>query len=122
MSSIARLWQWIFAWILGLFRRPSVAAKTYLTVRQIHGDLFPAKIPVNCLVELLDDDPYAAALNCPCGCGETIELMLMEGVQPRWDITIDTNNRPTLHPSVWRKTGCRSHFWIHGGEIVWCKQ
>ncbi|MDM9644782.1 DUF6527 family protein [Rhizobium sp. S163] len=29
-------------------------------------------------------------------------------------------DRPTLHPSVWRNSGCRSHFWVRRGRIAWC--
>ncbi|MCQ1572731.1 DUF6527 family protein [Neorhizobium galegae] len=60
-------------------------------------------------------------MRCPCGCGDTIELMVLDGARPRWDITVDHSGRPSLHPSVWRNIGCRSHFWVRRGRIQWCK-
>ena len=60
-------------------------------------------------------------MRCPCGCGETIELLVLDGAKPRWDVLIDKKNLPTLHPSVWRQTGCRSHFWVRKGRINWCE-
>ncbi|WP_248306350.1 DUF6527 family protein [Devosia oryzisoli] len=59
-------------------------------------------------------------MRCPCGCGATIELMVIPEARPRWSITTDAQRRPTLHPSVWRKTGCKSHFWVREGRIQWC--
>ena len=92
-----------------------------IKLQQHEGDIFPERIPKRRLVLLNDDGPYAAAMLCPCGCGETIELMIMEGVYPRWDIETDSKNRPTLHPSVWLKSGCCSHFWLKAGRVIWCK-
>nr|WP_246810918.1 DUF6527 family protein [Ensifer sp. ENS09] len=60
-------------------------------------------------------------MRCPCGCGDTIELLVVDGAKPRWDLTMDEASRPTLHPSVWRGKGCRSHFWVRHGRIHWCE-
>ncbi|WP_407119579.1 DUF6527 family protein [Bradyrhizobium sp. LMG 9283] len=46
--------------------------------------------------------------------------MLLDEVKPRWDVVVDAEGRVSLHPSVWRRTGCRSHFWIRKGKVVWC--
>jgi hypothetical protein len=84
-------------------------------------------------VEDLPDDPkpfklyiagkegceWAAALLCPCGCGETIQLNLLREVRPCWSI-FDGQGRVSLEPSVWRSRGCRSHFFLRNGEIEWC--
>jgi len=86
----------------------------------INDDLFPKKIPKRRLILLEDDGPYAVAMLCPCGCGDSIELMVMNGVAPRWTIHADAKNRPTLHPSIWRQSGCGSHFWLKSGRVVWC--
>jgi hypothetical protein len=51
----------------------------------------------------------------------TIELLVIPEAKPRWDIRIDGKNRPTLLPSVWVQRGCRSHFWVQAGRIVWCE-
>ncbi|MFX8036043.1 DUF6527 family protein [Acinetobacter baumannii] len=35
-------------------------------------------------------------------------------------MTVDESNFPTLSPSIWRSKGCRSHFFVREGLIVWC--
>jgi len=64
--------------------------------------------------------PRAAALICPCGCGDTIQLNLLTGVRPCWQVE-HTKGLVSLNPSIQRKNGCRSHFWLRNGEIIWCK-
>src|SRR5262245_17096273 len=54
---------------------------------------------------------------CPCGCEEVIELNLITQTRPCWKIQTKWDTTPTIHPSVWRKVGCRSHFWIRDGII-----
>jgi Family of unknown function (DUF6527) len=62
---------------------------------------------------------YAAFL-CPCGCGETIQASLLEKSRPHWTLTERWDGAASLHPSVWRTKGCRSHFWLRVGRIRWC--
>ena len=40
---------------------------------------------------------------------------------PRWDLRINAGGLPSLNPSVWRQTGCRSHFWLRDGHLEWCE-
>ena len=62
---------------------------------------------------------WAAAMLCPCGCEETIQLNLLEQVRPRWRV-LEAELGPSLEPSVWRRQGCRSHFFLRSGQIEWC--
>ena len=64
-------------------------------------------------------EAWAAVLQCPCGCGRTIRLNLLKEASPCWTYTVQ-RGRITLKPSVWGKTGCRSHFFIRQGRIEWC--
>ena len=57
---------------------------------------------------------------CPCGCGYVITLSLKNLHNPHWRLNIGKEGRPTLYPSVWQKTECRSHFWLRDGRIYWC--
>ncbi|UUZ74032.1 hypothetical protein LP415_03550 [Polaromonas sp. P1(28)-8] len=68
-----------------------------------------------------DGEDWSVGFRCPCGCGETIELALLQGVKPRWNLTTSHDGLPTLHPSVWRRSGCRSHFWLRNGLVHWCE-
>lgn len=63
---------------------------------------------------------WLAALRCPCGCGEVIQLPMMEGQRPRWTLIEQGKRLPSLSPSVDRTIGCRSHFWLRRGNIHWC--
>ncbi|MFW2851467.1 DUF6527 family protein [Sphingomonas sp. TX0543] len=47
--------------------------------------------------------------------------MLLDNVKPRWSLSVDRLGLPTLHPSVWARDGCRSHFWLVGGKVRWCR-
>ncbi|WP_247738588.1 DUF6527 family protein [Shimia sp. R9_2] len=62
-----------------------------------------------------------ACFPCPCGCGEATKLSLNQARRPRWQITIDWLNRPTISPSVRQTSGCRSHYWVRDGSVEWCK-
>ncbi|MCY4231086.1 MAG: DUF6527 family protein, partial [Alphaproteobacteria bacterium] len=37
-----------------------------------------------------------------------------------WHVMRNTDGAVTLHPSVWRKKDCGSHFWLRNGRIRWC--
>jgi hypothetical protein len=60
-----------------------------------------------------------AHFRCPCGCRDVIVLSDNPTLRPRWTFTPDTARRPTVVPSVWRTKGCRSHFLIQRGRIIW---
>jgi hypothetical protein len=53
---------------------------------------------------------WGAALLCPCGCGETIQLNLLKEVRPCWKVKRNSKGAVTILPSIWRRNGCKSHF------------
>ncbi|QYJ89673.1 DUF6527 family protein [Shewanella halotolerans] len=61
-----------------------------------------------------------AVMLCPCGCKSKIHLNLIPGNKPTWSIML-RDKVPTINPSVWRKVGCHSHFFVRSGQIVWVK-
>ena len=65
--------------------------------------------------------PWSAAMLCPCGCGATIQLSLIARDNPSWHATRHLSGAVSLHPSVWRTRGCRSHFHLRRGHIVWSR-
>jgi hypothetical protein len=84
-------------------------------------DSLPTHLPFRNVVLARDDnEDWCVGMSCPCGCGYKIELLVIKEAKPRWDITIDKNGRPSLLPSVWLQKGCRSHFWLKNGRIIWC--
>jgi Family of unknown function (DUF6527) len=88
----------------------------------IESDSLPEQLPRRNLVLAREDgEDWCVGLRCPCGCGERLEMMMLENVTPRWDIALDKQGRVSLLPSVFRRVGCRSHFWVRAGRIVWCE-
>ncbi|WP_220485498.1 DUF6527 family protein [Ralstonia pickettii] len=61
---------------------------------------------------------WLADLRCSCGCGDIIQLPMIEGQRPR-GATQKGTRLPSLSPSVERTAGCRSHFWLEQGVIRW---
>jgi hypothetical protein len=87
----------------------------------IEGDTPPNRLPFRDIVLAKEDDEeWAVGFRCPCGCGKNLELMLVDEAKPNWSISIDAKQRPTLRPSVHLTTGCKSHFWVKTGKIIWC--
>ena len=111
MTRLVRLW-WSLLEQSGL--RPGYATEA---VDDVPDVLEPRRI------YLVGDQsmPWSAALCCPCGCGATIQLSLVAGDTPSWRVRRHFSGSVTLHPSIWRKTGCRSHFFLRRGRIVWSR-
>ena len=63
--------------------------------------------------------PWHASMSCPCGCGEAIHLNLLPDERPRWQIQEHFDGTASATPSIWRTQGCRSHFWLQRGRIMW---
>lgn len=86
----------------------------------VEGDSLPKTMPIRSLILAKDgEEDWCIGFKCPCGCGRTIELLVIEEAQPRWDYSLNEKGLPTLHPSVWLKTGCKSHFWLKNGRVFW---
>lgn len=113
------LWSRLAGWLGRVFGRRRTAPIGLLVVE---GDELPAQLPKRTLVVAREDGvDWVAGMLCPCGCDRRIELMLLAGVKPRWRTEVDQAGLPSLHPSVWVQTGCRSHFWLTHGFIRWCR-
>ena len=65
--------------------------------------------------------PWSAALICPCGCKEVIQLSLVKNDSPRWRHRSHADGTISLDPSIWRTKGCRSHFHIRSGRVIWAR-
>lgn len=110
MKWFRELWQWVFG------KRPDLVLKWH------EGDTPPDHIKDGVLVIAREEgELWAAAFMCPCKCGERIELALAPEVRPFWRLTSVRKKSATLHPSVWRNVGCKSHFWVRNGRIRWCQ-
>lgn len=63
--------------------------------------------------------PWCAVMVCPCGCGAQIDLSLIKRDRPHWRAKVHWNTTVSLHPSIWRVRGCKSHFFVRRGRINW---
>jgi hypothetical protein len=58
-------------------------------------------------------------MRCPDGCGDTLAINLDPRMAKAWRF-YERRGQPTLFPSVWRDSGCESHFIVWHGSILWC--
>lgn len=58
-------------------------------------------------------------IGCPDGCGEHITVNLDAKAGPAWRL-YQRSRGVTLFPSVWRESGCKSHFIVWHDTILWC--
>ena len=90
-------------------------------LRTVRADEVPETVEADRLY-VVGEGAYEwyVVFTCPCGCGETIHLSLIEGDKPRWRLTDHGDDTVSVSPSVWRRRGCRSHFFVRRGRIDWC--
>lgn len=62
--------------------------------------------------------PRWLLVNCPCGCRETISLNVDAGAGPAWRIYW-SGSRLSVFPSVWKESGCESHFIVWRNRVDW---
>jgi hypothetical protein len=109
--------KWLFACLSSLFRPD----KTH-PLRAVYVVELPDK-PDKRAVYVLGEGSHRwfVALICPCGCGEVLQMSLLAGARPRWQLIEHRDTRTiSLHPSVWRRVGCKSHFFLKHGIVQWC--
>ena len=76
---------------------------------KLHGDLYMVSA----------SKPKWVVLECPCRCGDRIDVNLMKSRQPSWQLTMD-GQEASLYPSLWMpRDKCGSHFWIRRNRIDW---
>lgn len=56
-------------------------------------------------------------IRCPSGCGEDIVVNLDRNAGPAWRL-YRTPRGVTLYPSIWRDSGCESHFILWDDQIL----
>jgi hypothetical protein len=67
------------------------------------------------------EHPWLLAFNCPCGCQNVIQLNLLQDANPCWKYKVTKKNKINISPSVWRTTGCKSHFFVCKSKIDWVR-
>src|SRR5665213_1769981 len=107
--------------IKGLFAKSRRSRKAKVPIyREECVDLFPERLMAGRLYLAGDGKEFwGAALLCPCGCGDTIQLNLLTEVRPAWRVS-RLRTGITVEPSVWRQKRCRSPFFLRPGPLKWC--
>ncbi|NGO53013.1 DUF6527 family protein [Allomesorhizobium camelthorni] len=75
-------------------------------------------------IYIVEEDGFEeqAAMLCPCGCRRVLHMNLLPDERPCWRLTRHEDGTASLHPSVWRKKDCGSHFWFRRGRVEWCRE
>lgn len=116
MGVFKAIWAWLRSW----FVRPDTGPRSLKTVylEELPEELDPEVVYV--LGE--EEHRWFVAMLCPCGCKATLQLSLLAMAVPQWKLIEHPDHTISLHPSVWRTVGCRSHFFLRRGFIQWCPE
>ena len=114
---IQKIFKDFLYWLSKLFKR---SARVNYTV--LHVESNPKKIGKNVVYVIKDGfEPDSLLFKCPCGCEADIFLNLLTDMRPVWTFNVNSEGLITISPSIWRHVGCRSHFFIRDGVVVWAR-
>lgn len=68
------------------------------------------------------ESPWLAVMACPCNCNATLHMNLRKSQRPCWTVNIDKNGAVSFSPSLWKKDGCKCHFFLKNGLIKWVRE
>jgi len=107
--------------VCGWLRSWFVRTKPVRPLKTVHIEELPEVLNPT-VVYVLGEGKYRwfVAMICPCGCGATLQMSLLPDAKPQWKLIKHDDDTITLQPSIWRKVGCRSHFFLRRGMIQWC--
>jgi len=111
MNFFTTLWRRFSKWWVSLWERP---------YRSVKVEELPDRLAKKTLY-IAGEGPHLwfVAMICPCGCGEVLQMSLLQDARPRWTVSVDSKGVPSLSPSVWRQVGCKSHFFLVCGHVQW---
>jgi hypothetical protein len=95
-------------------------AFTYAKVRIVESmSDVPTEIGWEIFVVRRDSLPRWVVLQCPCRCGERLNVNLMRSAKPHWTLSLK-RGKASLSPSLWVSTSrCGSHFWLVDNGVFW---
>ena len=113
LDFFGNLWDLFWGWT-GFHSKP---------FKTIYLNELPDVFEKNTIYIIGEEEYYwCIAMLCPCGCNAVIQLNLLSQVRPRWSFSHNRSATITIMPSVWRNTGCKSHFYVRNGRITWCRK
>lgn len=127
---MTKLWKWLsaaLAWFVSLFHarprlptakpEPQVTPLFQAVIVEEQPDVLELGV---CYLVGEGEHRWLATFLCPCGCAAEVILNLLPDMRPRWQVDVHDDFTVTLHPSINRQVGCRSHFVIRHGRTIWC--
>lgn len=115
-------WRSLYSWGIGLWNRIFRRPKTYQVIYIEDDEHLPRRLSSRMVYILgVQGNEWLAEMVCPCGCGEIVFLNLLQDELPNWQWRVNANGVVTLSPSIQRKVGCKSHFFVREGTIQWCE-
>lgn len=119
------LWKQLRAWSASLWKRRFHRLghiHPYRAIRIEDDEQLPKQLSTHTVYIIgVPGNEWLAKMICPCGCGKTLFLNLLQDEFPNWKWRIGADGAVTLSPSVWRQVGCKSHFFLRDGLIQWCE-
>lgn len=123
MKKILDIYQWLIETWNSLWDFKSQTVDVKVDEKKFiveNAEDVPASIFDNTIFIIQDgNEPELLAFKCPCGCNENILLNLLKDAKPQWKFKINKKGTIDIKPSIWRKIGCKSHFFIKNGIIEW---
>lgn len=114
-AALSGAWSWLSSYIGVRASHPD--GEVYMTKKT--ADVPDAPSPRTVYVVGEGEHQWYAVLACPCLCGAIVQLSLLENDRPRWTLTEHGDRTISLSPSVLRRRGCQSHFFLRRGRIEW---
>ncbi|TLX27435.1 hypothetical protein FE904_00120 [Chryseobacterium indologenes] len=110
---MSKLYRTIKNWIFSIFKQKETHYRFSFT------EDMPEKISPMKLYFIGEYQNYwQVVMLCPCGCGSPLHMNLLEEYFPYWEYKIE-DGKVSLFPSIDRFVGCKSHFHLIKGKIIW---
>lgn len=88
-----------------------------------HGEARAIALAGNDISIVVRGKPRWVVFRCPCGCGDILSINVDKRAGAAWQLQ-QQDSAVSLMPSVWRSTGCHSHFilwrndvWLSSGAL-----
>ena len=98
--------------------RNRVRRISFKGIKNTHGDALECLKNPGDLAIVERGRPRALVFRCPCGCGDVVTINLDKRAGKAWNL-YRRRNSVTLYPSVWRDSGCESHFVLWSDRVLW---
>lgn len=105
----------LLAWVANRYKYYTASRYTFEYVSDTPLNIPKFKVFVICE----GSNPDSLVFKCPCGCQVDIHLNLLTDASPSWEVVRYKKHKHSIYPSVWRTTGCRSHFFLRNNKIIW---